>query len=239
MRQFMTRVSDYLSEHYSDPERKEGRITIALIAIIAVIVIVMLLLILWGSLTHRNKGKEKTTENVKEEVTVVHKNAMDKYMASPRDTDTEEKLMTDITTLGEKTQSLEDVLALLQRELYGIAENSEGEDALLRTQAQELLAAVEQLLSQIQEIQTSLETATTLTESNNAEIQSLRTELNGLKEKWQMLESTVMEIDKSLQELKEKVTKLEAQNKLDFHYDKETNTLFLEPYQREVNGDER
>ena len=58
MREFMTKVSDYLDERRDDPERKEDRLSLAVVAAVAAVVVVLLLLFWWGYTVHEKKEKE-------------------------------------------------------------------------------------------------------------------------------------------------------------------------------------
>ena len=44
MKDFMTKISDYLNERRNDPERRENQLSIVIIGAVAVVVIILLLL---------------------------------------------------------------------------------------------------------------------------------------------------------------------------------------------------
>ena len=61
MREFMTKVSDYLNERRNDPDKREDRLAIVIIGAVAVVVIVILLLILW-----RHAAEDRAREESRE-----------------------------------------------------------------------------------------------------------------------------------------------------------------------------
>ena len=57
MKDFMTKISDYLNERRNDPERRENQLSIVIIGAVAVVVIILLLLLFW-TYTVKRTGTE-------------------------------------------------------------------------------------------------------------------------------------------------------------------------------------
>lgn len=58
MKEFMTKISDYLNERRNDPERQEDHLSAAIIGAVAVIIIILLLLVLWAHMARERRQKE-------------------------------------------------------------------------------------------------------------------------------------------------------------------------------------
>ena len=72
MKDFMTKILDYLNERRNDPERRESQLSVVIIGAVAVVVIVLLLLLLWGYTVRERRQKEEAEmeaafEDVEEE----------------------------------------------------------------------------------------------------------------------------------------------------------------------------
>lgn len=59
MKDFMTKISDYLNERRNDPERRENQLSIVIIGAVAVVVIILLLLLFWTYTVKEQERKQK------------------------------------------------------------------------------------------------------------------------------------------------------------------------------------
>lgn len=59
MKDFMTKISDYLNERRNDPERRENQLSIVIIGAVAVVVIILLLLLFWTYTVKERERKQK------------------------------------------------------------------------------------------------------------------------------------------------------------------------------------
>lgn len=62
MKDFMAKISDYLNERRSDPERRESQLAVVITGAVAVVIIVLLLLLLWGYTVRERRQKEEAAE---------------------------------------------------------------------------------------------------------------------------------------------------------------------------------
>ena len=59
MKDFMTKISDYLNERRNDPERRENQLSIVIIGAVAVVVLILLLLLFWTYTVKEQERKQK------------------------------------------------------------------------------------------------------------------------------------------------------------------------------------
>ena len=62
MKEFLTKISDYLNERRNDPERREDHLSAVMIGAVAVIIIILLLLVLWAHTARERRQKEAEAE---------------------------------------------------------------------------------------------------------------------------------------------------------------------------------
>lgn len=62
MKDFMTKISDYLNERRNDPERRESQLSVVIIGAVAVVIIVLLLLLLWSYTVRERRQKQEEDE---------------------------------------------------------------------------------------------------------------------------------------------------------------------------------
>ena len=123
MREFMTRLSDYLSERSDDPERKEDRLSLAVIAGVAVVVIVLLLLFWWGYTTHENKEKaalekaKELQENAQELEAVSYEEKMKEYMSQNAGDELRQEYLANTSEMAEKIRELQTAMEKVQKEV--------------------------------------------------------------------------------------------------------------------------
>ena len=142
MREFMTKVSDYLSEWREDPEREEGqfpRIFLVGIGIVAVAAIVLLLW--WGHGVQERKREEaaqkarelQEAQAIQEEqnalalqeaqglVATTYEEKMQEYMSRDSGEKMRQEYLTNTSELEEKVRELQSALEQVRREVAEIA----------------------------------------------------------------------------------------------------------------------
>lgn len=138
MREFMTKVSDYLSERREDPERREDRLSLAVIAAIAVVIVVLILLFWWGYTAHEKKEQEaagkakelqeqQSFENVQARKSMeeqaqalaaaTYEEKMKEYMAQNAGGTLRQESMADTKALEEKVRELQSTMKTVEKEL--------------------------------------------------------------------------------------------------------------------------
>ena len=155
MREFMTKVSDYLNERRNNPEKQEDRIAIVIIGAIAVVVIVLLLLVLWG---HIAKEQTQKKEKENELVSTTYEESAAEYLAG---NDGQELLsqeyLTDIEYLNGRIEELLATLTLVQQNLSEAEEQYQEGDAAIREEISSLHTEVRTIVQNLKETQTKLQ----------------------------------------------------------------------------------
>lgn len=215
MREFMTRVSDYLSERCDDPERKEDRLSIAVIAGVAVVVIVLLMLFWWGYTTHENKEKaalEKAKalqENAQELETVSYEEKMKEYMSQNAGDELRQEYLANTSEMTGKIRELQTAMEKVQKEVTEVVreyhestgetrEQKEIKNALttLEREVNTALANLKQTESKLANLSDVLQTIdrdklpviNRQISDVRAEIERVRTDASGVSAKLEALE---------------------------------------------------
>lgn len=135
MREFMTRLSDYINERRNNPESKEGRVALVLTGAVALVVIVLLFLLLWRHIAQKNQmsGTTAALENaiqsvaqsVMESAIQVEKNSekIEEYLSgASADSLKQESLTTSADSMKQEYLSKQEYLTVLS----GLNEKVEG-----------------------------------------------------------------------------------------------------------------
>lgn len=148
MREFMTRVSDYLNERRNNPEKQEDRIAAVIIGVAAVVVIVLLLLILWGHMSRERADKEEQTSANLTAATYEEHTA--EYMAQNGEQDAlRQEYLTSIEYLSDKVEELLAALTQVEHNLSETVEQyQEGDSAL----SEEILSLHKQITNIVQNL---------------------------------------------------------------------------------------
>lgn len=126
MREFMTRVSDYLSERREDPERKEDQLSLAVIAAVAGVIVVLLLLFWWGYTTHEKKERaaaekakelQSMQENAQELAETTYEEKMKEYLSENADSELRQEYLANTNEMAEKIRELQTAMENVQKEV--------------------------------------------------------------------------------------------------------------------------
>lgn len=215
MREFMTRLSDYLSERSDDPERKEDRLSLAVIAGVAVVVIVLLLLFWWGYTTHENKEKaalekaKELQENAQELEAVSYEEKMKEYMSQNAGDELRQEYLANTSEMAEKIRELQTAMEKVQKEVTEVVreyhestgetrEQKEIKNALttLEREVNTALANLKQTESKLADLSDVLQTIdrdklpviNRQISDVRAEIERVRTDASGVSAKLEALE---------------------------------------------------
>lgn len=146
MREFMTRLSDYINEWREDPERKENQLSAAVIGAVAIVIIVLLLLLLWWGYSVQEKKKEESArkaaelqavqdlqaaqeeENPQEAglVTAVHEEKLEEYMSMDSGEELRREYLANTDALTEKIKELQSAMERTQTEITAIVKEYQG-----------------------------------------------------------------------------------------------------------------
>ncbi len=152
MREFMTRVSDYLDEWRNNPEKRESRLSIAIIGSVAAVIIVLLILLLWGYTVQEQKKREAQNQEAES-----HEEASGTYMTDDAGQEALiQEYLTSIQYLGDKVEELLQTMTQVQENLEQTLEQLQEEDAALREQVSALYQEVCVIVENLKETQVKL-----------------------------------------------------------------------------------
>lgn len=270
MREFMTKMSDYLNERRNDPERREDRLAIVIIGAVAVVVIVLLLLLLWGHASQERRQKEDESDLA----TATYEEKAQEYMAQNDGQEAfRQEYLESMGYLNDRIEELLDAMAQVERELSETVEQYGEEDASMQRELTSLRTEVGTIVYNLRETQTKLydlidivqvmdeKTIPMLQEQIvqirgdvdgvHTDIANLYARIAALEQEDVKLWASINNVEKALQTVLDR-NMTEVNNQLDavtdrmeqvenrvgrldgqilrYRYDRETNTLHLEPY---------
>ena len=179
MKDFMTKISDYLNERRNDPERRENQLSIVIIGAVAVVVIILLLLLFWTYTVKEQERKQKEAAKealleaemqmkvpVEEEelVAETHEEKAEEYMSRNDGREQElkelallrEEYSESIDFLREKVEELLKSMTQVENNLSEtIVKYQEGDQSILE-QVKELHGEVTNIVQNLKETQTKL-----------------------------------------------------------------------------------
>ena len=225
MREFMTKVSDYLNERREDPERKEDRLSLVVIGAVAVVVIVLVLLLLWGYTTAQEKKQKEAEQKAQEllqeqmeeqELTAVtYEEKMAEYMSQNAGEELRQEYLTSTSDLGEKVKELQTTLEQVQKEVEKlIKENQEEGQTEKLTQLEKEIKTV---LERIREMEAKYADLSDLIQTIDKEkitmiqqqIQAFQAELEQVRTDVAGIHSKIAALEKEDRALWEKLSKVE------------------------------
>ena len=179
MKDFMTKISDYLNERRNDPERRENQLSVVIIGAVAVVVIILLLLLFWTYTVKEQERKQKEAAKealleaemqmkvpVEEEelVAETHEEKAEEYMSRNDGREQElkelallrEEYSESIDFLREKVEELLKSMTQVENNLSEtIVKYQEGDQSILE-QVKELHGEVTNIVQNLKETQTKL-----------------------------------------------------------------------------------
>lgn len=218
MREFMTRVSDYLSERCDDPERKEDRLSLAVIVGVAVVAVVLLLLFWWGYTAHENKEKavaekakelQAQQENAQELEMASYEEKMKEYMSQNAGDELRQEYLANTSEMEEKICELQTAMEKVQKEVTEVVREyhertvETGEQKEIRTALTTLEREVSTALANLKQAENKLADLSNVLQTIDreklptidrrisdvrAEIERVRTDASGVSAKLETLE---------------------------------------------------
>lgn len=179
MKDFMTKISDYLNERRNDPERRENQLSIVIIGAVAVVVIILLLLLFWTYTVKEQERKQKEAAKealleaemqmkvpVEEEelVAETHEEKAEEYMSRNDGREQElkelallrEEYSGSIDFLREKVEELLKSMTQVENNLSETIEKYQEGDQSILEQVKELHGEVTNIVQNLKETQTKL-----------------------------------------------------------------------------------
>lgn len=201
MREFMTKVSDYLNERRNDPDKREDRLAIVIIGAVAVVVIVILLLILWRHAAGdraREEGREELRAKRQMLETTEYEEEVSEYMSQSGEQDTvDEDYLSSIEYLSRQVEELLGAMTQVEENLTVTMEQYQEEDDKLRQQIGAIRTEVNTIVQNLKETQTKLYDLTDIVQIMD-------------KEKIPMVQEQILEIQGDMKRVQTDITNLYA-----------------------------
>ncbi len=145
MREFMTKVSDYISERRNDPEKNGNFVILCVIGIVILASIILCLMLLW----QKNAGREQMKAEVFTETPEVM------FAVNPAEEELKQQYLVDIEYFGEKIEELSESMSRIKETLETTVAAQE-DNLLLREQVEEIAGGITNFLTKIQKTQDTL-----------------------------------------------------------------------------------
>lgn len=252
MREFMTKVSDYLSERRNDPERREDRLAIVIVGVAAAVVIVALLLVLWGQIA-KGRGESGEDDDGALQATAYEEKMKEYLSQNDRQAALWREYLDKAEYLDGKVEELLAAMTQVEQSLSEtILQYREGDDAL-RDELASVHTEVNAIVYDLRETQTKLYDLTDIVQLMNeetipviqgqivqiqADIEQARGDIAGLYAKVAALEQEDVKLWESIGDVESILGDVEnnlqsiSVSTLRYRYDEGENTLYLEPYQQ-------
>ena len=196
MKEFMTKVSDYLNERRNNPEKQEDRIAAVIVGAVAVVVIVLLLLILWGHMSRERADKEARTESALTATTYEEHAA--EYMAQNDEQEAlRQEYLTSVEYLGDKVEELLTALTQVEQNLSETVEQYQEGDNVLSEEILSLHKQITNIVQNLHMAQTELYDLIDIVQVMN-------------EEKIPMIQSQIIQIREEINQVNADITNLHA-----------------------------
>lgn len=235
IREFMTKVSDYISERRNDPEKNGNFLTFCMLGIVALIIIILCLLLLWRK--NVNKKEELTAETFEY--------IPEAIMADPSgDEKLKQEYLNNMQYLEKKIEDLLQSMTEIQESLEETIITQQGDNVYFQEQVDEITKDIKNMMIQLQNTQSSLYDITDMINIMNKEtipaiqeqisemeeqINQVNVDIANIYSKIEALETTDVELNAKIEELMAKIDKMEELTAqfLRYRYDAGSNTLYL------------
>lgn len=241
MREFISKVSDYLNEMRNNPDRKEDKLAIVIIGTAAMVVIVMLLLILWGHIAKERERKGVQNAGI---VPTVHEENTEAYMAQGDSRETiNQEYLASVDYLSGKVEELLEAMTLVKQNLSETMEQYREGDSLLLDQITPLHTEVTAIIENLKETQVKLYDLIDIVQISNEEtIPMIREQIADIRSDMDRVNGDIANLYTRIAALEQEDAKLWAgianiekligsleTRTLQYRYDAESNTLYLQP----------
>lgn len=209
MKDFMTRLSDYIDERRNDPEKGGNVFIFCMLGVVILVIVILCLLLLWRKNTN-DKKQDMTVETYEEKMETV-------MSKGEEDNELKQQYLTDIEYLESKIEELIKSLTEIKETMEETVITQEDKDAGLQIQIDEILSEVNTLIVNLQNIQNDLYELTDLVNILSNEtipmilewIGEIRDELGKVKTDITNIYNKISALETADKELRKKLDKIE------------------------------
>lgn len=196
MKEFMTKVSDYISERRNDPENSGGIAILYILGVVIFIIVIVCLLLLWRKDVHEKKQEVKTE---------TYEETMETVLAGASEEDAlRQQYLTNIEYLEERVEELLASMTEIKETMEETVVMQEAADSGLQEQIDGIIRSINGLLIQLQQTQSQLYDLTDVV--NNLEKKTLQM----IQEGFDGVEAQMKEVYANISDLYEKIAALET-----------------------------
>lgn len=152
MREFMTKVSDYISERRNDPEKNGGVLIFCMLGIVALIIIIFCLLLLWRKSTNEKTNEKE--EEIKAETYAYIPEAI--LSEASEEEELKQEYLNNMQYLGERVEELLGSMTEIQKSLEESVITQQEDNLYLQDQVNEITEDVRSMIVQLQNTQNHL-----------------------------------------------------------------------------------
>lgn len=160
MKEFMTKLSDYISERRNEHGENGSFIILCVIGMVIIVSIILCLLLLW-------RKNENGEQKMKAEVFAETPEIM--LADSPEEEALKQQYLMDIAFFEEKIRELSESMTRIRETLETTIMEQEGENILLKENIEEITGGISGLLTKLQNMQNTLYDLNDLVEEMDAE----------------------------------------------------------------------
>ncbi|MDE7017829.1 MAG: hypothetical protein K2P65_09695 [Lachnospiraceae bacterium] len=227
MKEFMTRVSDYLEERRNNPEKNGNFMIFGMLGVVAIIIIILCLLLLW----RRNMDRqEKENEQAKKMSVETFAYVPEIRLSQASDDELKQEYLDNIQYMKEKVKELLDSMMKVKETLEETVIAQQSDNAFLQKQVDEIAGDVNNLVLQLENTQNQLYDLTDLVNVMNQktipmiqeqitqieqQMSKVNADISNIYEKLAMLETTDEELRAKLNEVEKKLKESSEQNMID------------------------
>lgn len=237
MREFMTKLSDYINERRNNPERQEDRLAVVIIGAAAAVIIVVLLLVLWGHMVRERRDKESQAAADSMLTATTYEEHAEEYMARNDGSDElRQEYMTSIDSLDSRVEELLTALTQVEQNLFETMEQYREGDSGLPEEISSLYAQITDIVQNLHRTQTVLYDLTDIVlvmdeetipiiqaqivqlqgemDQMHADITDLRPKIAALEQEDVKLWESIDNVEKAIERLSDRLEELERSYKI-------------------------
>lgn len=189
MREFMTKVSDYINERKNDPEKNGSQFVICLTGIAILVTAVLCLLLLWRkNVNEKEKEQALKTETFTETAGTI-------MSPSPEEEELKQQYLNNIEYLGEKVRELMESMTEVKETLEGAVITERENNAELLKQVSEITADITNLITRLDNTQNQLYDLTDIINVMNTDtIPAIQSQISMIEEQMAQANADISDI---------------------------------------------
>lgn len=213
MREFMTKVSDYINERRNDPEKNGSAVIFGILGIAVLVILILCLLLLW----RRNENKKEVAMKADGMKIETHEQHLEPVLAEFSGEELKQEYLTNVEYLGEKVEDLLQSMMEVRQSLEDVMLKQD-ENIVLQKQVEEITGDINNLVVELQNTQNHLYDLTDMINIMDKEtIPTIQKQINEIEEQMGKVNTDISAIYAKIDtlettdvELKAKISEIEG-----------------------------